>query len=149
MEMLHKRQRELKEGGAPCVCPYEEPLFVQAFHQGEVETVEEWLRLKAQGPAQKRKKGKNSYSQSHARKPVPAPEPPQLCPICRGRQFVVNCHLLQEEEEKETVGEALLSPWQEESCLVIDWDTDEEQLNPEINLRNWNSDPGVLFTSTF
>ncbi|MGH0158381.1 UNVERIFIED_CONTAM: hypothetical protein FKN15_035477 [Acipenser sinensis] len=49
---------------------------------------------------------------------------------------------------KETVGEAPLSPEpqarQEESCLVINWDTDEDQPNPEIDLMNWNGDPEVL-----
>ncbi|MGH0162497.1 UNVERIFIED_CONTAM: hypothetical protein FKN15_042873 [Acipenser sinensis] len=29
------------------VCLYEDPLFVQAFDQGEVETTEEWIHLKA------------------------------------------------------------------------------------------------------
>ncbi len=50
MERWHEHQRELKEGGAtwclacleyghlPEVCPYEDPLFVQAFDRGEVET---------------------------------------------------------------------------------------------------------------
>ncbi|MGH0180246.1 UNVERIFIED_CONTAM: hypothetical protein FKN15_003670 [Acipenser sinensis] len=50
---------ELKEGGAtwclacleyghlPEVCPYEDPLFVQAFDRGEVETAEEWIHLKS------------------------------------------------------------------------------------------------------
>ncbi|MGH0138932.1 UNVERIFIED_CONTAM: hypothetical protein FKN15_035623 [Acipenser sinensis] len=32
---------------APDVCPYEDPLFVQAFDRGEVETAEEWIHLKA------------------------------------------------------------------------------------------------------
>ncbi|MGH0116547.1 UNVERIFIED_CONTAM: hypothetical protein FKN15_014747 [Acipenser sinensis] len=55
----HEHQMELKEGGAtwclayleyghlPEVCPYEDPLFVQAFDRGEVETAEEWIHLKA------------------------------------------------------------------------------------------------------
>ncbi|MGH0136809.1 UNVERIFIED_CONTAM: hypothetical protein FKN15_013326 [Acipenser sinensis] len=59
MERWHEHQRELKEGGAtwclacleyghlPEVCPYEDPLFVQAFDRGEVETAEEWIHLKA------------------------------------------------------------------------------------------------------
>ncbi|MGH0184380.1 UNVERIFIED_CONTAM: hypothetical protein FKN15_014657 [Acipenser sinensis] len=59
MERWHAHQRELKEGGAtwclacleyghlPEVCPYEDPLFVQAFDRGEVETAEEWIHLKA------------------------------------------------------------------------------------------------------
>ncbi|MGH0129417.1 UNVERIFIED_CONTAM: hypothetical protein FKN15_038747 [Acipenser sinensis] len=59
MERWHEHQRELKEGGAtwclacleyghlPDVCPYEDPLFVQAFDRGEVETAEEWIHLKA------------------------------------------------------------------------------------------------------
>ncbi|MGH0125877.1 UNVERIFIED_CONTAM: hypothetical protein FKN15_021764 [Acipenser sinensis] len=59
MKRWHEHQRELKEGGAtwclacleyghlPDVCPYEDPLFVQAFDRGEVETAEEWIHLKA------------------------------------------------------------------------------------------------------
>ncbi|MGH0124966.1 UNVERIFIED_CONTAM: hypothetical protein FKN15_020852 [Acipenser sinensis] len=59
MKRWHEHQRELKEGGAmwclacleyghlPEVCPYEDPLFVQAFDRGEVETAEEWIHLKA------------------------------------------------------------------------------------------------------
>ncbi|MGH0178371.1 UNVERIFIED_CONTAM: hypothetical protein FKN15_077219 [Acipenser sinensis] len=59
MERWHEHQRELKEGGAtwclacleyghlPEVCPYEDPLFEQAFDRGEVETAEEWIHLKA------------------------------------------------------------------------------------------------------
>ncbi|MGH0131075.1 UNVERIFIED_CONTAM: hypothetical protein FKN15_044987 [Acipenser sinensis] len=51
MERWHVLQREMKEGGAtwclPDVCPYEDPLFVQAFDQDEVETAEEWIHLKA------------------------------------------------------------------------------------------------------
>ncbi|MGH0141462.1 UNVERIFIED_CONTAM: hypothetical protein FKN15_073775 [Acipenser sinensis] len=59
MKLWHEHQRELKEGGAtwclayleyghlPDVCPYEDPLFVQAFDRGEVETAEVWIRLKA------------------------------------------------------------------------------------------------------
>ncbi|MGH0135914.1 UNVERIFIED_CONTAM: hypothetical protein FKN15_061909 [Acipenser sinensis] len=59
MEKWHAHQRELKEGGAtwclacleyghlPEVCPYEDPLFEQAFDRGEVETAEEWIHLKA------------------------------------------------------------------------------------------------------
>ncbi|MGH0117673.1 UNVERIFIED_CONTAM: hypothetical protein FKN15_041865 [Acipenser sinensis] len=59
MERWHEHQRELKERGAtwclacleyghlPEVCPYEDPLFVQAFDRGEVETAEEWIHLKA------------------------------------------------------------------------------------------------------
>ncbi|MGH0165071.1 UNVERIFIED_CONTAM: hypothetical protein FKN15_048321 [Acipenser sinensis] len=59
MERWHDHQRELKEGGAswclacleyghlPDVCPYEDSIFVQAFDRGEVETVEEWIHLKA------------------------------------------------------------------------------------------------------
>ncbi|MGH0122859.1 UNVERIFIED_CONTAM: hypothetical protein FKN15_008566 [Acipenser sinensis] len=64
MERWHEHQRELKEGGAtwclacleyghlPEVCPYEDPLFVQAFDRGEVETVEVWIHLKAIPPPQ-------------------------------------------------------------------------------------------------
>ncbi|MGH0190739.1 UNVERIFIED_CONTAM: hypothetical protein FKN15_050421 [Acipenser sinensis] len=59
MGRWHEHQMELKEGGAtwclacleyghlPEVCPYEDPLFVQAFDRGEVETAEEWIHLKA------------------------------------------------------------------------------------------------------
>ncbi|MGH0125732.1 UNVERIFIED_CONTAM: hypothetical protein FKN15_052846 [Acipenser sinensis] len=59
MKRWHEHQRELKEGGAtwclacleyghlPEVCRYEDPLFVQAFDRGEVETAEEWIHLKA------------------------------------------------------------------------------------------------------
>ncbi|MGH0128341.1 UNVERIFIED_CONTAM: hypothetical protein FKN15_055767 [Acipenser sinensis] len=59
MENWHEHQRVLKEGGAtwclaclecghlPEMCPYEDPLFVQAFDRGEVETAEEWIHLKA------------------------------------------------------------------------------------------------------
>ncbi|MGH0160618.1 UNVERIFIED_CONTAM: hypothetical protein FKN15_045127 [Acipenser sinensis] len=59
MKRWHIHQRELKKGGAtwclacleyghlPDVCPYEDPLFVQVFDRGEVETAEEWIHLKA------------------------------------------------------------------------------------------------------
>ncbi|MGH0145777.1 UNVERIFIED_CONTAM: hypothetical protein FKN15_006903 [Acipenser sinensis] len=59
MERWHEHQWQLKAEGAPwclaCleyghlpdVCPWEDPLFMQAFHQGEVETMEKWIHLKA------------------------------------------------------------------------------------------------------
>ncbi|MGH0148003.1 UNVERIFIED_CONTAM: hypothetical protein FKN15_039119 [Acipenser sinensis] len=83
MKRWHEHQRELKEGGTtwclacleyghlPDVCPYEDPLFVQAFDRGEVETAEEWIHLKA----------------------VPSPQGDQeTCLTCLKRGGVVLCH---------------------------------------------------------
>ncbi|MGH0125809.1 UNVERIFIED_CONTAM: hypothetical protein FKN15_060928 [Acipenser sinensis] len=80
MERWHEHQRELKEGVAtwylacleyghlPDMCPFEDPLFVQAFNQGEVESAEEWIRLKA----------------------IPSPQVDQK--TCLKREGVVLCH---------------------------------------------------------
>ncbi|MGH0141153.1 UNVERIFIED_CONTAM: hypothetical protein FKN15_055910 [Acipenser sinensis] len=59
MEWWHDHQRQLKAKGTPwclpClkhghlsdVCPWEDPHFMKAFTQGEVETTEKWICLKA------------------------------------------------------------------------------------------------------
>ncbi|MGH0138603.1 UNVERIFIED_CONTAM: hypothetical protein FKN15_071665 [Acipenser sinensis] len=102
MERWHEHQWQLKAEGAlwclAClehghlsdVCPCEDPLFMKAFTQGEVETTEEWIYLKALPSAQtdqdnclicqkekeeqllapKRKRGRRGHPRKKAKKPV-------------------------------------------------------------------------------
>ncbi|RXN01117.1 Receptor-type tyrosine-protein phosphatase-like N [Acipenser ruthenus] len=62
-EDFDQRQLRLAKEGAPwcsacgefghlrAVCPYEDPLWMEAYRQNEVDSAEDWFRLKASQPA--------------------------------------------------------------------------------------------------